>query len=89
MMGFTFSVLVGRYRLRPDSNLPLIYFLVAFGYYAWFQTEIEPRVLYAGVVNALMLRFEFMKGWLCWTLRVAEICVLVYMAWNFYDLIWY
>lgn len=89
MMLFTASVLAGRYRLRPDTNLSLIYFLVVFGYYFNVRSSLNPQALYAGVVSALFLRFEFMSGWLRWFLQGAETVVMVYLGWSFYDRVWY
>lgn len=88
MLVFTVWVLVARFRSRPDTNLPLIYFLFAFGYHFSFPGAIHSNALLAGAVSSLFLRFEFMSGWLRWILQASETIVMVFLAWTFYDRAW-
>ncbi len=88
MLVFTLSALVARFRSRPDTNLPLIYFLVVFGFHFAFPGQLNSHALLAGAVSSLFLRFEFMWGWLRWVLQASETIVMVHLAWTFYDRIW-
>lgn len=88
MLAFTVWVLVARVRSRPDTNLPLIYFLFVFGFHFRFPGTINSNALLAGAVSSLFLRFEFMSGWLRWVLQACETVVMVYLAWTFYDRVW-
>lgn len=88
MLAFTLVVLVARFRARPDTNLPLIYFLVVFGFHFTYPGQLNPNAVLAGAVSSLFLRFEFMSGWLRWILRASEMIVMVHLAWTFYDRSW-
>jgi hypothetical protein len=88
MLAFTAVTLGVRLRGRADSNLPLIYFAFVFGYSLLFPGQLTAKIVYAGVVVCLFLRFEFMSGWLRWLMLAAEAVVLVYLGWEFYDQIW-
>lgn len=88
MLVSTLSVLVARFRVRSDTNLPLIYFLFAFGFHFAYPGNLNPNALLAGAVCSLFLRFEFLTGWLRWILRASEMIVMVHLAWTFYDRSW-
>ncbi len=49
-------------RKRYSSNLPLLFYfaLIVFGNFT--ERAINPYVLYAGLIVAMFLRFEFMGG---------------------------
>jgi hypothetical protein len=49
-------------RKRYDSNLPLIFYFVAVMFTNMTDRTINPILLYAGLVFALVLRFEFMNA---------------------------
>ena len=47
-------------RKRYDSNLPLLFYLVAVTFSNMAERDVNPYVLYLGLVFALVLRFEFL-----------------------------
>ena len=47
-------------RKRYDSNVPLLFYLVAVTFSNMAERDVNPYVLYAGLVFALVLRFEFL-----------------------------
>lgn len=47
-------------RQRYDSNLPLLFYVVAFTFTSAVDRPINPYVMYSGLILALLLRFEFM-----------------------------
>ena len=49
-------------RKRYDSNLPLIFYFVALVFTNLSDRTVNPYMLYAGLIFALLLRFEFMGG---------------------------
>lgn len=79
LIGFTvWLIVIGRFKLRLDSNWPLFYYVFVVIFHQSMPGRIHPFVLYASVVCALLLRFEFMGGWFRSVLRTAEIiCLLV------------
>jgi hypothetical protein len=48
-------------RKRYDSNLPLLFYLAAVMFTNLSDREVNPYLLYTGLIFALLLRFEFMN----------------------------
>lgn len=48
-------------RKKYDSNLPLFFYFIALIFSNVTDREMNPYLLYAGLVFALLLRFEFMN----------------------------
>ena len=48
-----------RTKRQPESNIPLMYFIALVAYAAVMGGSIPAWVTYAGLVVALLLRFEF------------------------------
>ena len=46
---------------RLDSNLPLFFYLIVLGYATWSDRQVNVFAFGAGLVLALVLRFEFMS----------------------------
>lgn len=85
----TFSLLMGatwiafmRFRMKPDSSWPLIFYLVLVIYSNQFGQAIPPFVLYLSVVCGLLLRFEFMNERLILFVKVIEVACLVMIAYR-------
>ena len=49
-------------RKRYDSNLPLLFYFVLIVFSNMSDREVNPYLLYAGLILAMILRFEFMGG---------------------------
>ncbi len=79
-VAITVWVLSVRIRGVVDSNWPLFYYVAVVAYSAVFPGYLDPAFVYAGVVCALLLRFEFMGGFFLKIVRVIEIIVLAYYA---------
>jgi|SRR4051794_14280790 hypothetical protein len=47
-------------RKRYDSNLPLLFYFVLIVFMNMSDRELNPYLLYFGLITALVLRFEFM-----------------------------
>ena len=48
-------------RKRYESNLPLLFYFVAVLFCNITDREVNPYLLYTGLIMALLLRFEFMS----------------------------
>jgi hypothetical protein len=48
------------WKKRYDSNLPLLYYLVALVFANQFDRPFNPNILVGGLIMVLLLRFEFM-----------------------------
>ena len=59
VMAFTVWMIVGRFKAVAESNWPLFYYLGIVIYSFIYPGYLDPRVVYAGVLIALFLRFEF------------------------------
>ncbi len=49
-------------RKRYTSSLPLLFYFVLITFGGMTDREINPYLLYAGLILAMVLRFEFMGG---------------------------
>lgn len=56
----TLWVVAARIRGARESNWPLLYYLGIILYSYQYPGYLEPRLIYAGVLAGLFLRFEFM-----------------------------
>ena len=62
VVGLTLLQVVSRFKLRPDHNWPLLYYVFLVAYHQYFPGRIYPLAIYTAVIAALFLRFEFMGG---------------------------
>ncbi len=49
-------------RKRNDSNLPLFFYFVLLVFTNMTDREVNPFLIYVGLIFALLLRFEFMNS---------------------------
>ena len=68
-------------RKRYDSNLPLLFYVVAIVFSRLFDRPVNPFVMYGGLAFALLLRFEFMGGPILIAVRTVELICLGYYIW--------
>jgi hypothetical protein len=87
MVILTIWTVISRFRFRTDANWPLIYYLFVVIYHQWAPGRLNPWAIYAGVVSALLLRFEFMGGGFLRLIRFIEVGVLLALTWNFFTLV--
>jgi hypothetical protein len=69
-------------RKRYDSNIPLLFYLVLVLFNNISDRGTNPYLLYAGLIVALLLRFEFMGGGvakLVAFLTTASLSVIIWM----------
>ena len=79
----TFALLMGatwiafmRFRMKPDTSWPLVFYLVLVVYSNQGNRGIPPYVLYVSVVCGLLLRFEFLNTKLIAIVKIVEIICL-------------
>ena len=80
----TFALLMGaswiafmRFRTKPDTSWPLIFYLVLVVYSNQYGQAIPPIVLYVSVVCGLLLRFEFLNERLIFFVKIIEVACLI------------
>ncbi len=79
LAGLTVWLMLARSSSKLESNWPLFYYLCLVAHLKAFEDGLDPYWVYAGVVTALFLRFEFTGGWVLRLLRAAETVVLSYV----------
>lgn len=82
LLVFSGVVLRTRFAGRPDSNWPLFYYAGLILYLFRFQGVLDPQLVYLGLIAALVLRFEYLAGYLWVGLRTLEAGFLTYVMWR-------
>jgi len=84
-IALTFWVFGARWRGLVDSNWPLLYYLGVVIYSYVFPSVLDPSWVYAGVMTAVFLRFEFMGGFILKVVRALEGLILAQFAFSFWS----
>ena len=84
---FTVWLFVARGRMALESNWPLFYYLAMVFYQKSGGRFIDANFIYAGVVCAMMIRFEFMSPGVVKIFRVIEAVCLIYIIWRCLDFV--
>ena len=71
--------------LQTESNWPLVYYLAMVFYQKTGGQFLEANFIYAGVVCAMMIRFEFMSAGFVKVFRFIESICLIYVIWRCLD----
>jgi hypothetical protein len=79
LASITVWILVVRWRSRPDTNWPLFYYVGLFAYTKSFDDLVDPLVIYVAVVSGLLVRFEYLSGWILELIKVVETLCLIYV----------
>jgi hypothetical protein len=78
-----------RGRMQLESNWPLVYYLGMVVYQKTGGRFLEANFLYAGVVCAMMIRFEFMSPGIVKVFRFIEAICLIYIIWRCLDYVFF
>ena len=79
VMLFTLWLIGARFAIAPQSNWPLIYYLVLVVFHLASYNLFSPFPIYLAVVCALFLRFEFLSKGFRTLFRGVEFAALVYI----------
>lgn len=79
LFALTVWVIHTRYRTRVDNNWPLFYYIALVAYSRKFDQVLEPSYIFVTVICALLLRFEFLAGWVLKTVQFIETLGLAYV----------
>ena len=83
MLMFTVWIIFTRFRSKPDTNWPFFFYRAVVAFHLTVPGILNEWVLYAGVVSALLLRFEFLGGFLAVVVRILELVCLAALAYQF------
>jgi len=76
----TMWIASARFRMRTDSNWPLVYYTVLVSYLNSYDLVLLPWVVYAGALSAIFQRFEFLNERFVFGLRLLEVCALAHVG---------
>lgn len=79
IIGLTLWVMRARFTSRIDTPWPMLYYLVLVIFVRAHEGEFNNYWIFAGVVCALFLRFEFMGGIILKLFRLVEFLVHLYV----------
>jgi hypothetical protein len=65
-----------------DSNIPLMYYALMIAYTNGLEERLSPLVIYAGLVLAMLLRFEFMNHALTRFVKALELSLLALIVYE-------
>ena len=69
-----------RYRSSPNVTWPLFYYFALIAFANYIPGEFNLNFVYAGLIFALLLRFEFMSRNVTNVVRASETLMLLYFA---------
>ena len=69
-------------RKRYQSNLPLLFYVVALVFTSYTDRVVNPYLMYSGLVLAMLLRFEFMGDGFAKFIAFLTSGALCLVAWN-------
>lgn len=87
LLSLTVWIMVIRARTKLESNWPLFYYVALGAYAARFEETIHPIPVIIAVAMALLLRFEFLGGWVLKVIRTVEMLALIYVLWTCIQLV--
>ena len=82
MLGFALWVIFTRLRNRNDNNWPMIFYPVIILFAMQLPGRLDNEVLIAGLVTALVLRFEFVAGVFSYLVRAIDMGALCFICYN-------
>ena len=82
LIAFAVAVLYGLTRNRLDSNVPLIFYLALAVFTHMADRQVNQNILGAGIVLALVLRFEFMNGVFTKVVAFLECAAVAIVSWD-------
>ena len=80
IIALTLWVMRARFTSRIDTPWPMVYYALLVIFVRANEGEFNNYVIFAGVVCALFLRFEFMAGVILKAFRVGELVVHIYVV---------
>jgi hypothetical protein len=90
LMVMTLGVVYFRYSTQNnDSNWPLVYYSLAVLYMQWFPDTLSQNLVFATVLLAMFIRFEFLSGMILKGIQLAEVIGLLLITYNLFDQIFH
>lgn len=77
-------VLASRFSGRFDLSWQLLVWALVLVFSNVYRGVMHPAAVYVGVVCALLLRFEFMGGWVLKLIRFVESVAILLLLWQLF-----
>jgi hypothetical protein len=77
MLGFALWVIFTRIRARPDNNWPVVFYPVITTFAIQIPGRVDINWLLTGIASALLLRFEFVGGFISHVVRLVDFVALL------------
>ena len=85
ILGFALWVIYTRIRNRVDNNWPMAFYPVVLTYAVQVPGRIEFETLIAGLASALLMRFEFVGGFMTHVVRLADMVALLAISYSLFQ----
>jgi hypothetical protein len=82
VMLLTIGMIYARFRFHLEATWPLLYYIAPIYYGLAFRDTLDARWVLGGVVCAVLLRFEFMGGFILKGVRTLEMIFFGYVLWR-------
>lgn len=79
LMVLTIGAMLMRYKIRPENSWPLLYYFALIAYTQKFDLVVNTTPVYTAFVCGLLIRFEFMSGWVLKLTMYIETIMLGYV----------
>jgi hypothetical protein len=85
LMAMTFGIIYFRYATTVQaSNWPLVYYAFTVLHIQLYPEGINQNVLFAAILAAMLIRFEFMAGWFLKLIETVEYICLLLIAYSLF-----
>ena len=84
LMSLLAGVLASRFSSGFDSSWQLLVWALVLVFSNVYEGIMLPTTVYAGVICALLLRFEFMGGWVLKVVRFIEAVAILLLLWQLF-----
>jgi hypothetical protein len=81
-IGLTLWLLMTRFRQAGEVTWPIFYYFGLIALANYLPGQFNLNFVYAGLIFALLLRFEFMNRTVTKVVRFSEAILLLYFAWR-------
>ena len=85
ILGFALWVIFTRIRNRPDNNWPMVFYPVIVVFAVQLPGRLDLDTVMAGLMAALLVRFEFVGGVFTYVVRLADLVALLAISYYLYQ----
>ena len=82
VMALTIGMIYARFRYRLENTWLLAYYVIVAGFWLAFEGSLAAPWVVGGIACGVLLRFEFMGGFVLNSVRVLEMVFFGYVLWR-------